>query len=82
MSATILWQPTGGGKSLNVGSPSSFKDAMERVFGSFPLVLNESALSQLRAMAAVSGSSMAGNAYDELAEIIEKHGEVRLWAEY
>lgn len=82
MSATILWEPTGKGKSLDVWSPSVFIAAMEQVFGSLPVILGGNAVDLLRAMSAATSDAKMSAVYSDLADAIEAHGEVRLWAEY
>lgn len=80
MSASIMWRPTGGSKSLGVSAPSSFIEAMGATFGQGPWKIGEAHIPTLRAMAAVY--SHQDNPYAKLAEIIETRGEVEVWAEY
>ncbi len=82
MSATLRYQPIRG-KSLNVGAPSSFQALLERVFGQRPpLSLDPSDVDRLRTAAAATDQEEFRKALEELAEAVEKHGDVRLWAEY
>lgn len=62
--------PTG----KHVGSGSRIKDALERTFGGFPLTLDESHVSRLRAMAAAAGESC----YSAIADSIDQMGVVQV----
>lgn len=83
MSATILYQPVKG-KSLSIGAPSSFLALLERVFGGSArdFVLAEDDVGGLRTAAAATEDREYRKALEELAEAVEKHGAVRVWAVY
>lgn len=75
MSATICWRlQSDEGKCFHGGTSSSF-DNLIRAIGS---ELKESDVSVLRAMALASGDTF----YDEVADIIEGVGAIRIWATY
>lgn len=82
MSAAIIWEPVDSKRRrLRVGAPSAFLAKMERAFGdTMPMTLSEEKLPMLRGMAAmVDGEE---NPYQELIDIIESNGAIRLRAEY
>ena len=82
MSASLYYQ-TVTGTRLGVGAPSSFMDAMKRVFGhGQPWVFTESDCFTLRGLAAGLESTDQVAAVNELLRELEKGQEVRLWAEY
>jgi hypothetical protein len=83
MSANIKWKVVKPeGKSLNVSAPSSFLVAMERAFGTLPIILNANNIQILQGMAAVHGDG--NNPFVKLIEILETIGDssIEIWAEY
>lgn len=80
MSATITWKPVKPGKTLSVGkSTSSFIEAMCRAFGDgYTWNLQEQHIPILKGLYAATNEL----AYDELAEFIEKFGEISVDVSY
>ena len=81
MSATINWERVNPNpKHLKkVGGPSRFIDAMERAGYSLPCTLDDSCIPKLEGMAALDGEH---SPYEELIDLINEHGPIRLWATY
>ena len=85
MSASIYWKPTGNGSSLDLGSetPSSFMETIKKVFGNFPCTLGEDELEKLQVLASLhSTGDYSNDPYTELIALIEKSGEISIWATY
>jgi len=86
MSATIIWRPVKGGKTLSTpGGTSSFITAMEHTFGPFPLLLTLTDGSKLEAMAEVYGGEDKNNPYKKLYDLVcdERFGDgIEVDAEY
>ena len=82
MSASIKWEPAQShGVSLPVNAPSSFLSAMERFQNcSGPWALASVDIAGLRGLAA--GLQHETEAIMSLIDAIERHGVVRVWAEY
>ena len=82
MSATIHWRSTAKSDPhlKEVGAPSSFIESIERAFGGFPVELDEKAVPVLRGMTVMYHEHP--NGYDEIIELIEKHGSIELYASY
>ena len=82
MSATILYQPVKG-TCLKMGGPSSFLELLRRLTSSpGPWELDGHWTSRLRGAAAATEDREHRAALEELIEAIEKHVEIRVWAEY
>lgn len=82
MSASIYYQPVRG-KCLPMGGPSSFIDLLRRVTSSHgDWELDGHWVAQLRGAAAATENTEHRAALGEIIEAIEKHGTVRVWAEY
>ena len=81
MSATIKWQPVEG-KSLSIGAPSSFMEALERHFGNRPWVFSDHQHGEMRAFGAGLDDKEMREAMELLAEAAYEHGEIRVWPEY
>lgn len=83
--ASIYYQPVKG-KHLSIGAPSSFLEALREALdmrgGHGELRLTGGDYHRLRGLRAGLTSTDQKEAIDELCEAIEKHDEVRLWAEY
>lgn len=78
MSATILWAPKESGASLDgVGSPSTCRETIEKVFGKLPHVFTGKDLTELSVLEKL-GHLWAGS----LAQEIVIHNTVVVWAEY
>ena len=76
MSMTIYWEPVHEGFALkDTGATSDTMKRLEETFGSAPIELNESQTFALRAMTKASGTK----AYENLADIIDEHGAIRVW---
>lgn len=88
MSASILWEPINPNpKSISTWAPSSFQEAMEAAGLGLPCTMGKSTIPVLKGMAAVFGEPksmgyQAPNPYTELIKIIEKHGDISVWAEH
>jgi hypothetical protein len=79
MSATIFYEPVDPEPaSIGVSAPSSFMDAMARAGFSLPCELEGKDIPTLQGMAAVAEKS----GYGDVIKAINKHGKIRLWAEY
>lgn len=82
MSANIYWRPTKARRDLPISAPSSFMETMREAFGGdthWRLSTND--LPTLRGI----GAAERGNTKDELktlADIVEKTGEIEVWAEW
>lgn len=85
MSANILWEPaTRPCESLDTLAPQNFMRSLEVIGWSNGNNLNETHLSALRGMSAVyrGGQTDVKNPYQQLIDAIERHKEIRVWAEY
>lgn len=90
MSANIYWEPSKStGKELYTLSPSSFLASLEAIGWSRDAdssgLLDERHLKALRGMAHLYNDREPNpdkNPYSQLVKAVEKHGEVRVWAEY
>jgi hypothetical protein len=82
MSASIYWEPNENkGVYLPVDAPSSFLMAMGRWLGTDPpWVLGPESALALRGFSAGLGGE--ADAISDLMDAIEKHGNIRIWAEY
>lgn len=84
MGAGVYWRfmrPVTGQK-LDVRTPSSFREMMERAFRSPPpWVLDQTHLERLQGMAAVFPDG-APNPFKELAEAVAKGTAVEVYLEY
>lgn len=82
MTATILYKPIGAGTSLDVGgSPSSFINNIQKVFGGFPYKFDSSDIDKLQVLADLYDNDNE-YPYKELIEAIEKSGVVEVYAMY
>lgn len=81
MGASICWEPVPEKtRQLSCSAPQNFLESL-RILGWSPeRPLNRGFVVALRGMAFAAGQN--GQPYVELIEAIEKHGEVRVWAEY
>ena len=79
MSATIMWTPTGKGRTLKASGQSTAFSQICAVFGDDPR-LGDGDIGQLRAMAHASQFYM--DMFNELADLVESHGEIQVWAEF
>lgn len=81
VSANLYWSPIRKGKDLPVNAPSSFiaalGDAMQSE-GPWTLMVHD--VPVLRGLAA--GLTHEREAITAIIDAIEKHGEIRVWAEY
>lgn len=87
MSANIYWEPAEkNANDLPVGGKEAFMDALENAgFSDIRhggQVFTEEDLPTLRGMQAVFGEVNVNNPYWHLINAIEKHGSVRVWAQY
>ena len=81
MGASLYWEPKKRKKhSIGVSAPQSFMDQLERVFGSRTPIFYGDAESQLRVMGKLDTSFR--EAFYELADAVEKYGEIEITAEY
>lgn len=82
MGASIYYQPVNG-THLSMGAPSSFMDLLRRVTSSQgPWELDGHWTSQLLGASKATEDEAHRAALEEIIEAIEKHGTVRVWAEY
>lgn len=82
MSAVICWEPVAKEKAnrLKVGSPSLFLEALECGLGRDSGEFGQGDLERLRGMASmIKGDA---NPFNEMVELIELHGAIRIWGEY
>lgn len=77
MGANIYWLPVEPGISLEISTPSTFIEIMEKVFGRFPCSLGMRDLEKLRGMAAIEPEM-----FEQLLNAVEKHKTIKLWAEW
>lgn len=80
MSADVFYYPVVARKAhmIDEGAPSSFRELMEEVFGSLPLVLTVQNIDTLRAMSAVGRKKT----FEQIIEGIEKFGAIELRVEW
>ena len=82
VSASIYYQPVKG-KVLPMGGPSSFLDLLRRIMSSGgPWELDGYWTMQLTGAAHATENSEHRAALEEIVEAIDKHGTIRVWAEY
>lgn len=75
MSVTIHWKPTSKAeKYFNSGTSSALKIILEHIGE----VITPHDVDTLRAMAAASNDGF----YSEVADVVQKYGEIRIWGEY
>ena len=79
MGASIYWQSVKG-RCITPKLRSKFLETLERVGYGLPCVLDDSAITTLRAIGATELDFAAACA--DLIDGIVKHGRVRVWAEY
>lgn len=80
MSVSIMWRPQkNNGRSLN--GQSSFKEALEKVFGNLPKTFTKKDIERLEVMHRLSDIPY-DDPYEELIEAINKHSSIEVWAEY
>ena len=84
MSASIVWLPVKPEKykSINAPAPSWFKETMERAGFELPCTLTSTDLPVLRGMAATNLRDDKPNPHQEVVDAVEKHGAIKIWAEY
>lgn len=83
MSASIFYRPIEKeDPGIHTGAPSYFIGCIEKVFGSLPYIFNKDDVKALRAMAIATNNADAKNPFEQLADVIDKHGEVEVYAEY
>ena len=81
MSANLYWSPVRKGKDIPVNAPSSFIEAMEAAMGSGqPWTIMESDMPVLRGLSA--GLKHERDAINAILEAVEKHGQIKVWAEW
>ena len=81
MSANLYWSPVRKGKDLPVNASSSFIAAMERAMGSLsPWTVMESDAPVLRGL--LAGLQHEREAIEAILDAIDKHGEIKVWAEW
>jgi len=76
-----MYQPVKG-TALKIGAPSSFLEALERAFGQGYWTFCDRDYHMLSGLAAGLESLDQRAAIHEIAEMVMKHGEIRVWAEY
>lgn len=81
MSASVYYQPVKG-KHLNIGAPSTFREMMERGFGSPPWTLLPEHNIMLEGMKAGTNQIEFQEALAELIRAVGDHNQVDVWLEY
>lgn len=74
MSVTIHWRPVSQKSKYFLGGTSTSFDVLKRVFGN---IVTEQNVPTLRAMSVVANDGF----YDEIADTIERVGEIEVWSE-
>lgn len=76
MSCRVKWQSVGdNGKNFKNGAQSKQLDILNKVFGSF---ISRNDAKTLRAMSRASDDKL----YDEIADLVENIGDIKIWGEY
>lgn len=79
MGLSILWAPVREGFTLeDTGAASDTMQRLVDTFGEAPIELGHGHAFALRAMTKASGCG----AYENLADIIDKHGAITVWGEH
>lgn len=83
MGASIMYRPVDpkADRTLDVGAPSSFIEAMERVFGPHPWRLDHASVDTINGMAAVYGEAR-DNPYHQIVDKICELGAIEVWPEW
>lgn len=79
MSATICYRIVKPAKSLGVDLPSGFQETCSRVFGSLPRNFGDGDIPQIQTLMAAFPNE---SGWLEMLGIIEKYGEIEVFAEY
>lgn len=74
MSVTICYRPTSQ-LPFHLGGTSSSLERLHRAIGR---TVRPSDVAALRAMSVAAGDEF----YNEVADVVEKHGEIDVWGEY
>lgn len=83
MSANVYWQPVSTGtKCLPTSAPQRFLESLRAIGWSDGGYMNDTSISALRGLSVLHGGPDQDNPYSHLVEAIERHGSVRVWAEY
>lgn len=79
-STSILWERVFPAKSKSIvcSAPSYFLRAMSRAGMGLPRLFGAGDIDKLRAMGATQEEP---NTFNELADIIEKHGDITVWGQ-
>lgn len=77
MTVTFMYEPVANVTSFQHGT-SSDHTALTDTFGTFPVELDQRDVATLRAM----GRAARNPLYEEIADTIERVGEIRLSAQY
>ena len=80
MGASIVWQPIES-SSLGVNTPSHFIEVMERAFGKLPLTLDIGSIPILQGIVAAQ-DDYGAKPFSDLIDAIQKHENIRVWAEW
>ncbi len=81
MGAAIYWQPLRG-ECVAVGARSRFVSMLTEAFGSNPWNLTIVHASELRAMRIGAEDTGIKAALETLADAVERHEAITVWAEY
>ncbi len=79
MSATICYRISKPNASLQVAMPSRFMSICEKIFGALPKTFGQSDLERLYVLQKLHDDS---HDWDKLIALIERNGDVDVWAEY
>lgn len=71
----IYWEPANPVHFINHAYDYRATNALEELFGAFPILINREHLPTLRAIARVGG----GRPLDEIIHAVEETGEIRVW---
>jgi len=81
MGASIIWRPVKKGCSIDCDTPSSFVETMQKVFdGEDAWRLGEPHLQKLQVLRDITTSHP--NPYEQICELISKHGTIEVSAEW
>lgn len=72
---TLVWEPAEPPKKINHGYDRRAMEAIADTFGPYPITLGKDELRILKAMHAAGG----WRPFDDLVELVEKHGAIRIW---
>lgn len=78
MGASLMWRPMTNGVAL--AGKGQLRDVLEKAYERWPLRLDKGDADHLRMIGRIQPAH--ADALEELAEAVEKHGKIEVWAEY